>query len=163
MEQVHKLENMIEGWLKPLPHLSTDWRKWIAKNVWWITLIGVVISVMGIFGLLTALSIFGAATSFYGAMMYSAVVQTHGGFWFVFMYASLALLALTTVIEAMAISPLKVQHKKGWDLLFFAYLAGVASGVVTGVFNIDVMGLIGTAISAVIGAYFLFEVRSYFK
>lgn len=163
MEQVHKLENMIEGWLKPLPHLSTEWRKWIAKNVWWITLIGVVIAVMGIFGLLTALSIFGATTSLYGAFMYSAVVQTHGGLWFVSMYVSLALLALTTVIEAMAVSPLKVQNKKGWDLLFFAFLAGVASGVVTGVLNIDVISLIGTAISAVIGAYFLFEVRSYFK
>ena len=73
METLHKLEDTIEGWLKPLPHLPEDWRKWIANNSWWITLIGVIISAFGILGLAYALMI---AISFFGAVSSFLTYQT---------------------------------------------------------------------------------------
>lgn len=163
MDYTRKLEKMIEEWLKPLPHLPTTWRNWLAKNVWWITLVGVILSVIGIFGLLAAASFVSTTTSLYGAAVYTAVATTHGGLWMLAIWVSLALLVVTVVIEAMAISPLKVQKKKGWDLLFLAYLVGVASGVIGAILNFDVFSLISTAIGAVIGAYFVFEIHSHFK
>jgi len=162
MESIHKLENMMGEWLKPLPHLPVEWRNWISKNVWWITLVGVVISVFGILGLFSALSFFTATTNHYGPL-YTAATQTHGGLWKLSIYISLALLVATVVVEAMAISPLKVMSKKGWDLLFLAYLLSVVSGVIGAVLNVDIFSLITTAIGAAIGAYFLFEIRSHFK
>ena len=168
MELVHKLENTIGGWLKSLPHLPANWSKWLANNAWWIVLIGVIISIFGILGLayvlMIALTFFGAATTFMG-YAYSGVA--YSTWWIVVSIVSFALLIITTVLEAMAISPLKAMKQKGWDLMFLVFLIGVLSGVVSAVVNFNAISilpnLIWTAISAVISAYVLFEVRSYFK
>ena len=86
MESIHKLENMIEGWLKPLPHLPTQWRKWLADNLWWITLVGVVLSVIGVIGLfiamLIAIPLIGTTTSLYSAYGITTT-QTYTGWWMV--------------------------------------------------------------------------------
>lgn len=163
MESLHKLEDMVEKWLKPLPHLPEAWRKWLAENAWWLTLIGVVLSVFAVFALFASLSLFTATTSLYGQLVTTAIAQTHGGLWMTSVWISLALMVVTVVIEAIAISPLKALSKKGWDLMFLALVIGVVSNVVSGVLNIEVMSLISAAIGAVIGAYVLFEVRSHFK
>jgi len=167
MESIKKIEDMIEGWLKPIPHLPTNWRKWISENIWWITLIGVILSVLGLLGLavalLGAMSIIGTATVIYGA--YTPVAYT--GMQLVSSLVSLVLLAVTVVITAMAVKPLHVLSKKGWDLLFLAFLVGIVSQVVSAVLTINpaliITNLIGALIGAAISAYFLFEVRSYFK
>jgi hypothetical protein len=170
MESIHKLENMIEGWLKPIPHLPTEWRKWLAANVWWITLVGVVLSVIGvlglIFALINAMAIFGAVSSFYSVYGVSTA-QTYTGWWILATAVSLVFLVVTIVIEAMAVKPLKSQNKKGWDLMFLVFLIGVVSQLVGIVLNFNAMSLIPsiifTALGIAIGAYFLFELRSYFK
>jgi len=170
MESIHKLENMIEGWLKPIPHLPTEWRKWLAENVWWITLVGVVLSVIGvlglIFALINAMAIFGSVSSFYSVYSVSTA-QTYTGWWILAIVVSLVFLVVTIAIEAMAIKPLKSQKKKGWDLMFLVLLIGAVSQVVNIILNFNPMSFIPnvifTAIGVAIGAYFLFELRSYFK
>lgn len=170
MESIHKLENTIEGWLKPLPRLPADWRKWIANNVWWIVLVGVILSVLGVLMLVaavfTAMSTAGTITSIYSAYNIG-VTQVYTGWWYAASIASLAFLALTIVINAMAITPLKAQSKKGWDLLFLTFVVGVVSSIVSIVLNFStysvITSIITSAIGIAIGAYFLFEIRSYFK
>lgn len=168
MESLHKFESTVEGWLKPLPHLPTDWRKWLAVNAWWLTLIGVILSAIAILGLawavLVAMSIFGAVTtSFYGYV----APTVYSTWWVLASVVSLALLVLTTVLEAMAISPLRAMKARGWDLMFLVFVVGLVSGVAGAVLNFNALSfipsLIGTAIGGAISAYFLFEVRSYFK
>ncbi|HUC79057.1 MAG TPA: hypothetical protein VMQ58_02340, partial [Candidatus Saccharimonadales bacterium] len=95
--------------------------------------------------------------------VYNSILQTHGGLWLFAIYISIALLILTIVVEVMAISPLKELKKKGWDLLFLAYLISIAWGVISAILNIDISSLISAVISAVIGAYLLFEIKSHFK
>jgi uncharacterized membrane protein len=163
MESLHKLEDMVEGWLKPLPHLPENWRKWLAENSWWLTLIGVVLSVFALFALFASLSLFTATTSLYGQIVTTAIAQTHGGLWMTSVWISLALMAVTVVIEAIAISPLKAMSKKGWDLLFLSVVIGVVSSLISAVLNIDITSLISAVIGAVIGSYVLFEIRSHFK
>ena len=162
MEALHKLEGVIEGWLKSVPHLPANWRKWLAENAWWLTLIGVVLSVFMLFSLFSMLTAFNATTSLYGAYV-DAVITSQSPMWKTSIYVSLILMVIVVIIEAMAISPLKAMSKKGWDYLFLAYLVGIASGVIGAVLNIDILSLIWTAIGAAIGAYVLFEVRSHFK
>jgi hypothetical protein len=170
MESIHKLENTIEGWLKPFPHLPADWRKWISENVWWIVLVGVILSVivvmMTIGMIMTAVAAIGAAntvvTSTFGTIGVN-VAQVYTGWWYIATIISVVSLVVTIIIEAMAISPLKVLNKKGWDLMFIAYLIGIALSVVSAVLTLTIINLIGTAIGAAIGAYFLFEIRSHFK
>ncbi len=163
MESLHKLEDMVGEWLKPLPHLPENWRKWLAENAWWLTLIGVVLSVFAVFALFASLSLFTATTGLYGQVINDAIAQTHGGLWMTSVWISLALMVVTVVIEALAISPLKAMSKKGWDLMFLALVIGIVSNVVSAVLNVEVMSLVGAAISAVIGSYVLFELRSHFK
>jgi len=160
MDSLHKLEDNVEKWLKPLPHLPDDWRKWLAENSWWLTLIGVVLSVIGIFLLLGPILFYTAVTtSVYGVV----VAETHTGLYTLAIWVSFALMVVVTIVEAFAISPLKALSKKGWDLLFLALVIEVVSSLVSAVLNVSIMSLISAAIGAVIGSYVLFEVRSHFK
>lgn len=158
MMSLNQLEKQIEGWLKPLPHLPTTSRKWIGENVWWLTLIGVIADGFA------ALAIYQAATAldkFTNYLNMVGVTNTSG--WTLSMMVSLALFVLSAVIMAMAITPLKEMKKKGWDLLF---MAGIVS-IVASVFNYGSSSIVGSIISAAIGAvigmYFLFEIRSQFN
>jgi uncharacterized membrane protein YhaH (DUF805 family) len=164
-KSIKKFEDMIEGWLKPVPHLPDTWRKWLSENVWWLALIGVILSVIGLFGLgvalLAATSLVGVA-SYYGAYAPAA----YAGIGLFTGFVSLIALALTATITAMAIRPLRLLNKKGWDLLFLAFLVGVVSQVVSAVLPLTgfvITNLLGAFISAAISAYFLFEIRSHFK
>ena len=170
MESIHKLENTIEGWLKPLPHLPANWRKWLSENVWWIVLVGVILSVIGVIMIIgmimTAVAAIGVAstivTSTFGTVGVN-IAPEYTVWWYIATILSVVSLVVTIIIEAMAISPLKVLDKKGWDLMFIAYLIGIALSVVSAVLTLTIINLIGTAIGAAIGAYFLFEIRSHFK
>ena len=167
MKSIKKFEDMIEGWLKPIPHLPTNWRKWISENIWWITLVGVILSTIGLLGLLIvllgAMSFFGANSVFYGAYIPAAYtgVQLFAGF------VQLLFLVVTVTITVMAVMPLRLMSKKGWDFLFLAFLIGIVAQVVGAVLMTNPSGIVTTLLSDLIGAaisaYFLFEIRSYFK
>lgn len=166
MTTMNKVEDMVAGWLKPIPHLPTSAQKWIAENVWWITLVGVIISVFGIITLagaiLVAMSLFGAVTSY---LYYAAPV--YSGWWEIWSVISLLVLIVVTAVEAMAINPLKNMKKKGWDLLFLALVIGAADSVFNFLRDLSVVtfipGIISIVIGTGIGAYLLIETRSYFK
>jgi uncharacterized membrane protein YfcA len=126
--------------------------------------ISVVASVIGIFvmvgAIITYTSLMGAVAVFYtGTQVYSAG-------WLLSTLVSLAFLVATTILTAMAISPLRTQRKKGWKLLFLTVLVSVASVVVGAVLSMNVGVFISDilfgAIATAVGAYFLFEIRSHF-
>ncbi|MGB3094623.1 MAG: chromate transporter [Microgenomates group bacterium] len=62
----------------------------------------------------------------------------------------------TLVLEAMALPGLFKRKKAGWNLLFYASLVSVAGALVA-------LDLVGAVLSAVIGWYFIFQVRSMYK
>jgi hypothetical protein len=43
METINKLETTVAGWYTGLPHLPKTFTQWLAANVWWLALIGVVL------------------------------------------------------------------------------------------------------------------------
>lgn len=158
MQNVIKLEKMAAEWYKGAPHLSKNGQKWLATNIWWIVLIGVI---LGGFGILSIV----AATFFASALLvgYAGVVGTAlAGAALLAVLVTLAFSVAVTVLSAMAISPLKVLKKKGWNLLFLVALLQVASLVVSFLFNYSLFSLVWGLIMAAIGGYFLFEVREYF-
>jgi hypothetical protein len=164
---VRKLEDMIEGWLKPIPHLPSTWRKWIAENIWWITAIGVVISAIAIFTLLSTM--FAATTIFtvnYNVWNGYSPFE-HNGWWMFSSVISLLFMAIVTIITASAIKPLKNMKNKGWDLLFLVFIVKIVAEIVNLLISLNIFlflsSLIGVAIGVVIGAYLLFEIRSYFN
>jgi hypothetical protein len=169
MDTVHKLEVTIAGWYRNMPHLPKGGRQWLADNAWWLVLIGVILSVFGLFGIISVLFLAGAGLTIAGGAMGGAYGAAAGaalsGVLWISALVSLVVYAIEVVLMAMAISPLKVHGKRGWDLIFMVFLLNVISVIVTGVLGFGgagLMGIIWGLLWAAVGAYFLFEVRSYF-
>lgn len=172
MESVKKLETTLEKYYKDVPHLPKDIAKLIADWAWVATLIGVVLGVFGIFAavsaILVAQSLVGVAGMYGGA---GYVAQASTGLW---LSAGISILfsILLIAIEAMAITPLKAHQQKGWDLIFLGLVVSAVSSVVSFLASFvysgpsAVMGIFGLAVTFValaIGAYIMFEVKSYFN
>lgn len=169
MSAITKFEDTIGGLLKPIPHLPTAGQKWLAENVWWIVLVGVILSGISVLtsigGIFSYMALVGTATSYFG--YYGA--QSYSSWWIVASVISLLFMIAIVVISAISINPLKAMNKKGWDMLFLTLLISAASIVVSLIVNITSMGvglifgLIFGLIGLAIGAYFIYEIRSHFK
>jgi hypothetical protein len=161
-----KLEALVSKWLKPVPHLPRDVQKWIAVNSWWIMLVGVILSglglLIGLMGFFTALAIVGTGVGYYGY----ATANVYGGAWIVNTVISLIFMVGLVTLLATAILPLKAMKAKGWKILFFVLLIDAVYTVINAVFSFSVIGFVFSLIFGAIGlgisAYFLFEMKSHF-
>ncbi len=163
MEQVRALEKTISGWYANAPHLPVNARKWLANNVWWLAVVGIVLSafaILSIIGILVValgLSAF-VATSVYSAPYAGAVV---GATWLVSLIGLVGLV-ITVALLAMAVGPLKAKAKKGWTILFVIALISLAVQVVGDLVTFNLAGILVAVLWTGIGAYFLFEIRDEF-
>ncbi len=154
----HKLNELF---VKNAPfQLPNGLKKFIGEYAWIfviiITLIYLGVAVAGLFGLL-----------FFGAL----ATAVGSGIYVLFALIALVAVGAETVLYGMAIVPLKDRIKRGWDLLFYANLLGVAytlldliknlaEGGLTAAFSI--FGLFWSSLMVVISFYILFQVRSEF-
>jgi len=76
-------------------------------------------------------------------------------------------MVVVVAISLAAIKPLRGLSKKGWDYIFLAFLVGAVSSVITTLISYNVFSVIFSlvfiAVFFAIGAWLLFEIRSYFK
>jgi hypothetical protein len=165
MSVVTKIETMVAGWLKPAPHLPKGGQKWIAENVWWIALIGLVASIFGIFAIiagLIAVATFAPLVDYYG----TTVSRSYNGASAISLVISLVLFIAQIALLAMSLKPLRMLQSRGWDLLFLMLLLNAVSVVLNTLFSPNPVAFISSllfgAIGLAIGAYFTFEIRSYF-
>lgn len=165
MESIHKLEKTVAGWYKNVPHLPAGGQKWLADNVWWIVLVGLVLTVLAIFPMIAAVLFAGAVVGGLGAAYggaYGAAGVALTGTLLLAAWVAIAFLLFEAILLGLAISPLKAHKKKGWDLLFILALINVLSVVVSGLIGFNLMSLIWGLLWAAVGAYFLFEIRGHF-
>jgi hypothetical protein len=140
-----QLEGTLETYLvdKAPFSIPAEWKELIVKFAPYLTLVGVVVSVLGILsavGLTSMMSPF----AYFGAL--------HLGFWF---YLMLAYTVVVVILEGLAVKPLFSKDIKGWQFIYYAALVNALYSVVTFSFG----GLIGVVISL----YFIFQVKSYYK
>lgn len=165
MELVHSIEKVMNGWFKNLPfHLPEKARVWLGKNVWWIVIVGVVLSAWSIISSLRALfwadAFLQQAREFAAAM---GVSMPQNGLVDVALWVSIVTFAVSILVEALAIKPLKVMKKKGWDLLLVAMLISIAGSLVSSLIGGAIVNaIVGTALGLAVGGFFLFEIRSQF-
>ena len=159
MKNFSKIEKMIENWLKPIPKLPKTTTKWISDNVWWIAAIGVVVEGVGILISITGISAI-SNTYTYLVPGYSTGIIFNYMISIIFMAAILAL-------TAVAINPLKLMQRKGWNMLFLVLLVSAVSVFIDSILTLNIasviLSLVFGAIIWVIGAYLLFEIREDFK
>jgi hypothetical protein len=162
MESINKFEIMVAGWLKPLPHLPTNARKWIADNVWWMALTIINLSIIGILAMIsfifTVISLVNATSIYYS---YSGA-SAYNGWSILAIIALLAIFAVNIILYAMSIMPLQLLQKRGWKYLFWALILQTVSVLISAILFGTVAGLIIGAIVIVICTYLLYEARSNF-
>lgn len=155
MQQLSGLEEVIGRLFKKMPHLPRESRDWIADNLWWLVIVGLVLSSLTVLGLIFLL--FG--TSVYMGLTANIAV---GGAVFVATIISLATFGVTIVLEAIAIKPLQLKHRYGWELLFVTGLVLLAGSVLRALMSDSLSGLFNPLATAFISFYLLFEIRDYF-
>ena len=158
MQQLAPLEEAIAKVHKDLPHLPKGLTTWLVENAWWLVIIGVA---LGVFGVLATFTTLVAGSLLVGSLAGAAA----GGALFLSGTISLVVMIATIIIETMAIQPLKVRQKRGWNLLFLASLVGITGGLVSSLFSGPwgiLNGIIWTAVGAAISFYILFELRVHY-
>lgn len=159
MSLIKTAETTIKGWLKPVPTLPSDARKWLGENVWWIATIGVVAliigTLMGIQGYTRSMATLNAFGINYGYGLGLNVL------------VSVLFSAVTAILLATAVQNLRAKKKLGWDRLFLVVLVEAAFVVVNAVLTFDVIEFIFTlligAIGLAVGAYLTLEIKSEFE
>lgn len=140
MESKLLLEKELEPiFLQKFPPFSESVKEFLVQYGPYIIL---VLSIIGVLGLVTALGVGGAIFGAGGASV---------GIGFNF-YVGLALGVVTLVMYLMAFSPLKARRRAGWNLLYYALLVGLIS-------NLIQLSFFGFIIGGIIGFWVLFQIR----
>ena len=77
-------------------------------------------------------------------------------------YVALVAMLVQGILYLVAVPMLKNHQKSGWNLVFYASLVSVAMGVVYLFVPGYAGSIVGVVLGAVIGWFFLFQVRSKF-
>lgn len=142
--QTKKFAKPLEDLFAKAPALPASGREIIVSFAPWISL------VFGVLLVLASVGGLGVFTAFAPFAVYSGVGNT------TFLVVASLLGIVQGAVMVLAFSPLKSKKVSGWNLWFWAEVLSVVSSVVS--FN-----LVGAVISALIGFYLLFQVRSYYK
>jgi hypothetical protein len=165
MQLLHTLETTIRGWIINVPHLPDAARTWLGSNAWWIAAIVVIINgitlLFGLFRLFTLMALMESVSSVY------YVDNTAYAAWgIVTGLISFVISVLALVLTALSITPLQEKQKKGWVLLFAAWLVNIAGSMIGAILSFNpftfILSLLFTAVLAAIAGYFLFEIHDQF-
>ncbi len=139
------LEDMLNEYFgKKAPALPDNVKESIVKFAPWLTLIVLIISLPAV------LVLFGIGAVF---MPFAYMGGVHMGTTYTL---SLIILAVSLVLEALAIGPLMKRSKKGWNLVFYSTLISLVSSLVA-------FQIVNLIVGALVSFYILFQIRSYYK
>ena len=156
----------LESWLygvlvvKAPYQLPIATKEWIVRYWPWIVLAVAVLLLLTVMpGLMAAITLSGVSATYGG--LYGAAVAASIGPMF---YIALIALAVQLVIMFVSVPMLLKRQRVGWLLVFYAGVAapvyGLFSAFSYGYFNFG--GFIMQVIGAIIGLYFIFQIRSYY-
>lgn len=139
MDEKQIIKNL-EGFFAKAPHLPKNWRDVVVNVVPWLAL------VYGILRILGGISTLGVSPS-------AALGGLNNSY--VFIVAGLASI-ISGVLSLMAFPHLRAQVFRGWQLSAYALVVNIIIPVVT-------LDLLGAVVTFLVGFYFLFEIRSFYK
>lgn len=139
-------------------------KKWLVK---WLPIINLVLGVLTLWAALglwrwahqaeTLVNWANELARTYGGTEVSASRLT------VWLWISLIFMIIQGALYVAAYPGTKAKKKSGWNLLFYAALLNLLSGVVVLFTNYGgVSSFVGTLIGTAIGLYFLFQIRPYY-
>lgn len=125
-----------------LPNSTKDW---IARWAWFFALIGVIIRGFGLLTLLGLGAVFSGLAASTGSFSFFSTL----GFGIIF-------LSVEGLLLLISIPGLKNMKLGGWNFAFYAELVAIVGNLLS--FN-----FFGAVIAAIIGFFFLFQIRSRFS
>lgn len=140
-----QLNTTLETYLvKKAPAIPENWKLVLVKYLPWITLIILVLAlpaVLALFGLSLFLTPFAYLGGVGNGMGYTLAI---------------VVLAVTLVLEGLAIPGLFKRSISAWRLLYF-------SALLNAVYNILNFSITGLILGTVLSLYILFQIKSYYK
>lgn len=148
MNYLHQLAKILDKNYAKLPALPKGANDFIVSVAPWLALVFGVLAIVAGLGALGLLTAFAPVAAVAGAGQYA----------FTGLFAALVLL-VQGGIELLAFPSLRLRKVKGWDLMFL----GLVLSVVSSVFSLSVFVVVQSLVGALIGYYFLYQVKSYYK
>jgi len=130
------------------PALPKQWKDLLVNFAPWLALLGGVILVFG------AVSLLGL-----GSILSPFAMLTGAGSFAITWLIAAAFLLIGGVLELLAFSPLKARKERGWNLMFYSLLLNALSSVV----RLNVSDIVMAILGFLIGYYFLYQIKSYYK
>lgn len=138
-------QDVMEEWFMKLPSLPKSWREVLVKISPWVAL------VFGVLGVLVGLGGLGILSVLSPLMLLgSGLSNTTGSL------VSVAISLVGSVLMLVAFPGLKARKMQGWTMLFWSEVAAFVASLVA-------LSIVGGLISAVIGFYLLYQIKSYYK
>ena len=153
-------ENFFKSW----PQLPKGFVDWLSKNVYWLALVGGILSllvgVIGLIGLPTTLSAsstlddfaraFGVSTQLSWQFKFSAVV-------------SVVQSLVSGVLLLLAYTPLKAMKASGWKFLYWNALLVWSLNIIYALITINIFSIVLNVVFGAIGLWILFSIRPAFN
>lgn len=140
----NKLESMLDEYLgKKAPSLPENAKETLVSIAPYIAIVGIVFSVPAVLALLGIGAMFGP---FVGYGLHYSFAYTVG----------VITLAISMVLEGLAIPGLFKRAKSAWRLMYYSSLVGIVANVLQG-------SLSGAIVGGLIGLYFVFQLKSKYK
>ncbi len=136
--------------------IPTGGREFIVKIAPWVIIAVAVLSVFGLFGILSALGLGTAMLGAYG------VYVPQSGLYVAMAWASLIIGIINIILLFMAFPGLKSHQESGWRYIYYTEALAIASAIVSFVGGFNGGSLLGGALGVIIGLYILFQVRDYY-
>lgn len=146
-----QLEDVLELYLvKKAPfQLPSGVKEVIVKFAPWVTIVMMLIALPAVLAIIGLSTFAGALTGLLGPF---ATAQYAQG-----ITVSVIVLLITVVLQLMALPGLFARSVKGWRLVFYATLVSLIASL------LNPLSIISALISAVIGLYFLFQIKNLYK
>ncbi len=141
MEQQLPLEKEMRDLFAKFPAFPESLIDLLVTIAPWGALIGAIFGILGFLGLVGVGSFVSVASVGIGA---------YGSTWK--MWVNILGLGIMAVIYLLAFTPLRTQKKRGWDLMYYAFLLNL-------VINLITFSFFGLILSFLIGGWILFQVR----
>jgi hypothetical protein len=148
MKQLQPLFKTLDETYAKVPALPKKWTDLIVNYAPWLALIGGVILIFG------AVSLIGL-----GSFLSPFAMMGGSGFFVITWILAAVLLLVAGVLEFLAFAPLKARKVKGWNFMFYALLLNALGSVV----RLSISEVVMAVITFLIGYYFLYQVKSYYK
>jgi hypothetical protein len=164
MDTFNKIEGSLARMYNGAPHLPKPGRLWLAKNMWWICLVALILLLSALFVIIplivTAVALSPTVDGGFPDVPYYQ--QSMGMTWLALMLIGICY-TFTAVLLALASGPLKMMHKLGWNLALYAAIVSFTLTLAGSLVDLSYTGLVVAVVGGWVGGYLLFETREHFK